>query len=86
MKLFTIGFTKKTAAEFFGLLKQNNIQRLVDIRISPDGQLSGFARQKDLPYFLDALANEGKTFVDFLSKGKTMREIEEAYQGYEVLP
>jgi uncharacterized protein (DUF488 family) len=57
MKLFTIGFTQKSAQKFFGLLRQNGIQRLVDIRISPQGQLSGFARQEDLPFFLDELAN-----------------------------
>jgi uncharacterized protein (DUF488 family) len=55
MKLYTIGFTQKSAAEFFGLLRQNGIQRLVDIRINPQGQLSGFARQEDLPFFLDKL-------------------------------
>ena len=57
MKLFTIGFTQKSAAQFFGLLRHNGIQRLVDIRISPQGQLSGFARQEDLPFFLDELVD-----------------------------
>jgi uncharacterized protein (DUF488 family) len=57
MKLYTIGFTQKSAAKFFGLLRQNGVQRLVDIRINPQGQLSGFARQEDLPYFLDELVD-----------------------------
>jgi uncharacterized protein (DUF488 family) len=57
MKIYTIGFTQKSAKEFFGLLKQNHIKRVVDIRISPQGQLSAFARQEDLPYFLDNLSN-----------------------------
>ena len=57
MKIYTIGFTKKRAEQFFGLLKENGITRLVDIRINPHGQLSGFARQEDLPYFLDELAD-----------------------------
>ncbi len=52
MKLYTIGFTQKRAEEFFELLRQNGIQRLVDIRLRPGGQLSGFAKQEDLPYFL----------------------------------
>jgi uncharacterized protein (DUF488 family) len=56
MKLYTIGFTKKSAQEFFGLLSQNGVQRLVDIRLRPSGQLAGFARKEDLPYFLDQLA------------------------------
>lgn len=55
MKIYTIGFTQKSAEVFFTLLKQNGIQRLVDIRLNPCGQLSGFAKQEDLPYFLDKL-------------------------------
>ena len=56
MKLYTIGFTQKSAETFFALLRAHGIQKLVDIRVNPHGQLSGFARQEDLPYFLHALA------------------------------
>ena len=57
MKLYTIGFTQKTAEEFFGLLKANQVRRLADIRLRPDGQLAGFAKRDDLPYFLSNLAD-----------------------------
>lgn len=57
MKLYTIGFAQKRAEVFFDLLRRHGVQRLVDIRISPDGQLSGFARKDDLPYFLSRLAD-----------------------------
>jgi uncharacterized protein (DUF488 family) len=53
--LYTIGFTQKSAEQFFGLLKDNNIDVLVDIRRKPDSQLSGFAKARDLPYFLSHL-------------------------------
>jgi uncharacterized protein (DUF488 family) len=56
MRLYTIGFTQKRAETFFELLRQHGIQRLVDIRLKPDGQLSGFAKRDDLPYFLHHLA------------------------------
>ena len=56
MKIFTIGFTKKSAQTFFEILRQNGVQRLVDIRLKPSGQLSGFAKKDDLPYFLERLA------------------------------
>jgi uncharacterized protein (DUF488 family) len=56
MKIYTIGFTKKSAQTFFEILRQNGVQRLVDIRLKPSGQLSGFAKKDDLPYFLDRLA------------------------------
>src|SRR3990172_2411062 len=57
LKLYTIGFTQKSAETFFELLRRNGVRRLVDIRVSPDGQLSGFARKTDLPYFLSRLAD-----------------------------
>jgi uncharacterized protein (DUF488 family) len=57
MHLYTIGFTQKRAETFFDLLRRHQVRCLVDIRVSPDGQLSGFARREDLPYFLDRLAD-----------------------------
>jgi uncharacterized protein (DUF488 family) len=58
MKLYTIGFTQKSAQEFFKILRDNGVQRLIDIRVHPQGQLSGFARQENLPYFLHELAGQ----------------------------
>jgi uncharacterized protein (DUF488 family) len=57
MKIFSIGFTQKTAEEFFGILKDNEIDCLVDVRLNPNGQLSRFAFEKDLPFFLSRLAD-----------------------------
>lgn len=57
IKLFNIGFTRKTAKEFFGTIKANGIDCLVDVRLNPNGQLSRFAFEKDLPFFLSELAN-----------------------------
>lgn len=57
MQLFTLGFTQKSARQFFGLLNDHGVRQLIDIRVNPHGQLSGFARQDDLPYFLDELAD-----------------------------
>ncbi len=39
------------------MLRDNRIERLVDIRLRPSGQLAGFAKQEDLPYFLRELSN-----------------------------
>ncbi len=55
MRLYTIGFTQKSAERFFTLLRDHGVQRLVDIRLRPDGQLSGFAKGGDLAYFLREL-------------------------------
>lgn len=52
MEIYSIGFTKKSAGEFFGALKANCIERLLDVRLNNTSQLAGFAKQSDLPYFL----------------------------------
>jgi uncharacterized protein (DUF488 family) len=54
--LCTIGFTGKTAEEFFGLLLKAGVEQVVDIRLNRAGQLSGFAKHPDLSYFLRAIA------------------------------
>ena len=53
--LFTVGFTKKTAEEFFGLLQNAGVRKVIDIRENPGGQLSGFAKDSDLGFFLDRI-------------------------------
>lgn len=57
IRLFNIGFTQKTAKQFFGIIKANKIDCLVDVRLNPNGQLSRFAFEQDLPYFLSELSN-----------------------------
>ncbi len=57
MHLYTIGFAGKRAERFFGLLSERGVRRLIDIRLNPGGQLAGFAKRDDLPYFLRRLAN-----------------------------
>ncbi len=52
MKIYTIGYTQKSAERFFGRLKAAGVRTLVDIRISSRSQLAGFAKQPDLSYFL----------------------------------
>ncbi len=55
MEIFTIGFTRKTAEDFFGRLKSNGIERLLDVRLNNRSQLAGFAKRDDLSYFLREL-------------------------------
>ena len=52
MKLFTIGFTKKSAEKFFGLLSEAGVKKIIDIRLNNTSQLAGFAKKDDLIYFL----------------------------------
>ena len=55
MKIYTIGFTKKTAERFFGLLRESGAKRLVDVRLRNTSGLSGFAKKDDLAWFLREL-------------------------------
>jgi uncharacterized protein (DUF488 family) len=55
MKIYTIGFTQKTAQQFFEILSNHKVQCVIDIRLHPDGQLAGFTKKTDLQFFLDRL-------------------------------
>ncbi|MCG2765637.1 MAG: DUF488 domain-containing protein [Desulfarculaceae bacterium] len=52
IKLFTIGFTKRTAENFFYTLKQAGVKKVIDIRLNNNSQLAGFTKEKDLTFFL----------------------------------
>jgi uncharacterized protein (DUF488 family) len=52
MEIYTIGFAKKKAEEFFGALRRNGIKRLIDIRLNNTSQLAGFTKRDDLQFFL----------------------------------
>ena len=56
MTLFTIGFGKKSAREFFSLLDKHGVKRVVDIRLNNKSQLAGFTKKDDLEYFLKAIS------------------------------
>jgi uncharacterized protein (DUF488 family) len=55
MKIFTIGFTKKSAETFFTRLQKSGAKRLVDVRLNNVSQLAGFAKRDDLRYFTNQL-------------------------------
>jgi len=52
MKVFTIGFTKKNAEQFFTRLRQPGLVRLIDARLNNVSQLAGFTKKEDLRFFL----------------------------------
>jgi uncharacterized protein (DUF488 family) len=53
IQIFTIGFTKRTATEFFGELERARIEHLVDVRLSNTSQLAGYTKRGDLEFFLE---------------------------------
>ena len=55
MEIYSIGFTQKTAEQFFGILKDAGVRRLMDVRLNNVSQLAGFSKRDDLAYFLRAI-------------------------------
>ena len=90
MKVFTKKKKKKTAQQFFDLIRNNDIEMLIDIRLNNSSQLSGFAKGIDLPYFLQNICKceykwvEGfcptqNILKDYKSKKITWEEYEKHY-------
>ena len=56
LRLFTIGFTQKSAEQFFTLLQRAGVRRVVDVRLNNVSQLAGFSKRDDLRFFLRTIA------------------------------
>jgi uncharacterized protein (DUF488 family) len=52
IRLYTIGFTNKTAEEFFTTLRKAHVKSLIDVRLNNISQLAGFTKRDDLAFFL----------------------------------
>ena len=72
MKLYTIGFTRKSASTFFELLRWSGAVRVVDVRLHNVSQLAGFAKKDDLEYFLDRICGMGYVHMPELAPTKQM--------------
>ena len=72
MKIFTIGFTKKSAEEFFTRLKNPEISKLVDVRLNNVSQLAGFTKKDDLRYFLKAICGIEYVHLPLLAPTKQL--------------
>ncbi len=81
MEIYTIGFTKKSAAEFFGTLKRARIKRLIDVRLNNRSQLAGFTKTADIEYFLGEIC-----VADYLHRPdlSPTKEILDAYKKKEM--
>jgi uncharacterized protein (DUF488 family) len=59
IKLYTIGFTKKNAKQFFGLIQESGVKKVLDTRLNNVSQLAGFTKRDDLAFFLNRVAGVG---------------------------
>ena len=87
MKVYTIGFTKKSAEQFFETLLTSGAKRVVDVRLNNVSQLAGFAKKPDLIYFLTKIC--GMEYVHLPSLAPTQDLLDEhkkrggSWQNYE---
>jgi uncharacterized protein (DUF488 family) len=77
IKIYTIGWNKKSAEEFFDLLESYEIERLLDVRQKNTSQLAGFTKKQDLGFFLRRLSGIEYHHLDFLAPTAELRK---AYQ------
>lgn len=84
--LYTIGFTGKSAEEFFSLLKKAGVKILLDIRLNNVSQLAGFTKGKDLAYFVRAILDGQYYHLTDLAPTKELLkkyQADEDWQSYE---
>jgi uncharacterized protein (DUF488 family) len=71
--LCTIGFAGKSAGEFFRLLGEAGVKKVIDIRERRDGQLSGFAKFPDIAFFLDRIGGIAYAYEPALAPSPEIR-------------
>ena len=77
MEIYSAGFTKHGARRFFGTLREQGIERLVDVRLNNTSQLASFAKRDDLEYFLETIV--GAEYIHEPSLAPT-QELLDAYK------
>ena len=72
INLATIGFTESTAERFFGRLIEARVACVIDVRLHNSSQLAGFAKAKDLGFFLQAIGGIGYVHEPLLAPTEEM--------------
>jgi uncharacterized protein (DUF488 family) len=81
MEIYSIGFTQRTAADFFTTLKTAGIRRLLDVRLNNTSQLAAFAKKDDLAYFLEAICGAEYQHEPLLAPTQEMLDIYKKRKG-----
>ena len=72
VEIFTIGFTKKSARDFFEKLRGAGVRRVVDVRLNNTSHLAGFSKMGDLEYFLENVLHAGYVHLPILAPTQEM--------------
>jgi uncharacterized protein (DUF488 family) len=81
MEIYSIGFTQKSAREFFAALKAHGIERLLDVRLNNTSQLAAFAKQADLAYFLSEICGADYEHEPLLAPTQEMLDLYKKKKG-----
>lgn len=81
IRLFTIGFTKKSAEKFFTKLSHSGVKRVIDIRLNNTSQLAGFAKKDDLSYFLKVICGIDYVYVPELAPTSDILDAYKKHKG-----
>ncbi len=88
VKIFTIGFTGSSAEDFFGRLKHASVKKVIDTRLWASSQLAGFAKKKDMPYFVKELVGVDYEYREDLAPSKDIlkayKDNRISWEDYEV--
>ena len=81
MRIFTIGFTKTTAENFFSRLKSSGAKKIIDVRLKNVSQLAGFAKRDDLKYFGKAICGMDYQHLPALAPTQDILDAYKKYKG-----
>jgi uncharacterized protein (DUF488 family) len=81
MEIYSIGFTQRSAAQFFGALKSAGIRRLLDVRLNNTSQLAAFAKRDDLAYFLETICGAEYEHQPLLAPTQEMLDAFKKHKG-----
>ena len=87
MEVFTVGFAKHSAREFFGKLRNAGVRRLIDVRLNNVSQLAGFTKKDDLEFFMREVCDADYVHLPVLAPTQEMlnayRKSGESWSSYE---
>jgi len=81
LKVFTMGFTKRSASSFFSTIRNSGIKRLLDVRLNNSSQLAAFAKNDDLAYFLEAICKAEYIHEPLLAPSQEMLDAYKKHKG-----
>jgi len=70
VSIYTIGFTGRSAENFFETLKSAGVRKVIDVRLKNSSQLAAFTKKDDLRYFLRVIAGIDYVHIPELAPSK----------------